>query len=316
MGSEPTPRAIPLVCLAKQAMACTFEIQFPEGSLDRAVAMKAFDRIDAVESQLTIYRAESELSFINREARLRPIRVETDLFELLVLCHQLWSETGGAFDVTAGPLVAAWGFQRREGRIPEAEQLVDALERVGMQHVRLDSRQRTIQFLRTGVQINFGGIGKGYALDRLADWLAEQGCDRVLLGAGNSSIRALGSIPGGEGWTIDLSSPFERGASAVRLVLRDRALSTSGSSEQFFEHDGRRYSHILDPRTGWPARGVAQVSVLAPNAALAEALSTAVFVLGLSWAEQYCQRNSEIAVILFEEGRRTPTIFGRTDDNP
>lgn len=291
-------------------MACTFELQFPEGALDRNVAMRAFDRIDAVECQLTVYRHESEISLINREAYQRAIVVESHLFELLVLCHQLWSQTGGAFDVTSGPLIAAWGFHRRRGQMPSPTQLADALATVGMQHVRLDIRERTIRYLRPGVQVNFGGIGKGYALDRLADWLIERRCGPVLLGAGNSSVRALGSLTDSEGWIVAISNPHLRGAAALRVMLRDRSLSTSGRSEQFFVHEGKRYSHILDPRTGWPAQGMEQVTVVASTAALAEALSTAIFVLGEEWAEQYCERNPDVGAIVFTPQRSHPKVFG------
>lgn len=314
---KPDPQTLdegtPLVCLTREAMACNFEIQFPQGSIDRKLVFACFDAIDDVERQLTLYRDDSEIARLNREARDKPIEVDSRLFDLLVDCRRLWSETGGAFDVTAGPLVKAWGFKRRQGRIPTDEEIAEARLAVGMQHVRLDPKAKTVQLSRPGMEINFGGVGKGYALDRVLERLQQAGCRSALVAAGGSSIRSLGSLPGGDGWVVDISSPLERGSAAVRISLRDRALSTSASTEQFFEHQGKRYGHILDPRTGRPAEGIRQATICAPMAARAEALSTAAFVLGLEWTADYCKRNPDVGAILFPEGETKPEVIGAVE---
>ena len=291
----------PIVCLSREAMACLFEIQFAEGSLDRRKALRAFDWIDAIERQLTVYRDDSEISQLNANGFEKPVVVEERLFDLIADCHRLWAETGGAFDVTAGPLVKAWGFKRREGRIPSEGEIEEAKEKVGMQHLRLDPVKRSVELRLPGMEINFGSIGKGYALDRVAEWLREQEATSVLLGAGQSSVLAIGSRPGEQGWPIDLRHPADSSRTLATLHLADQGLSTSGTAEQFFEHQGRRYGHILDPRSGSPVEGMLQVAVVAPTAARAEALSTAFFVLGVDWAKDYCRRNPEIGAMLVSE---------------
>lgn len=282
-------------------MACQFEVQFPEGGVRRDAALAAFDRIDAIERQLTVYQDDSDVLRIARDAVGTAVNVESRLFDLLVECHRLWAETGGAFDITAGPLIKAWGFKRRQGRVPSSEELAAAKKSVGLNHVRFNTKARTIELDRTGMEINFGSIGKGYALDRVAEDLKKSGATSFLLGAGQSSIRAGGDRPGDVGWPIDLGHPRDRGTKMGRVVLKNQGLSTSGTAEQYFEHEGRRYGHLLDPRSGWPVEGQRQVTVVAPTAARAEALSTAFYVLGRSWAEEYCKRSPDVGLLFIPD---------------
>lgn len=288
----------PIVCLSREAMACLFEIQFAEGSLDRKKAIRAFDWIDAIERQLTVYRSDSEISRLNAEGFENPIVIEDRLFNLLEDCHRLWAETGGAFDITAGPLIKAWGFKRREGRVPSPAELAESMKSVGMGHVKLDRSKRTAELRRRGMEVNFGGIGKGYALDRVAEWLTEQGANDFLLGAGQSSVLAHGSRPLERGWPVDIQHPADPSRMLAKVFLHNQGLSTSANTEQYFEEEGRRFGHILDPRNGWPVEGMIQVVVVATTAARAEALSTAFFVLGVEWGTDYCRRNPEVGAIL------------------
>lgn len=294
-------------------MACTFEIQFPRRTMEREFALTCLDEVDEVERRLTVYRDDSETSRINRDAFSAAVEVDPALFDLLAECRRFWAETGGAFDVTAGPLISVWGFKRRAGRAPAEDEIAEALLRVGMAHVQLDPRTRTVRTTRPGMEINFGAVGKGYALDRISDRMSARGIDAALLGAGGSSIRAIGSAPGTEGWPIDVSSPVERGSAVARLRLRNQATSTSGSSEQYFEHEGRRFGHILDPRTGWPAATLRQATVVAPTAMRAEAISTAAFVLGAEWMKEYCARNSDVGAVLFSADSNVPHVVGRVE---
>jgi len=288
----------PIICLSREAMACLFEIQFAEGALDRKTAIRAFDWIDSIERQLTIYRDDSKISRLNREGFEKPIPMEERLFALLEDCHRLWAETGGAFDITAGPLIRVWGFKRREGRVPSEAELSESMKNVGMQHLRLERTQRTAELRQPNMEINFGGIGKGYALDRVSEWLIEQGANDFLLGAGQSSVWAHGSRPGERGWPIDIQHPVDSARMLAKVHLKDQGLSTSATTEQYFEEEGRRFGHILDPRSGWPVEGMIQVVVVSSTAARAEALSTAFFVLGVDWATDYCRRNPEAGAIL------------------
>jgi thiamine biosynthesis lipoprotein len=165
---------------------------------------------------------------------------------------------------------------------------------VGFEKVELDPKARRVRFLASGVGLNFGGIGKGYALDLVAGLLRERGVGRALLSAGGSSVLAFG---GGAGFPVDITSPRRAGAIG-RLRLRDAGLGTSGAGEQYFEVDGRRYGHVIDPRTGWPAEGVLSASVVASSAAEADALSTAFLVAGPELAERYCAAHPNTLALL------------------
>src|SRR5438876_955540 len=169
LGLMPPASEISLLRCARLAMATVFEVLLPYGPADaQAAAEDALGLIDRLEAQLTVYRPASEVSRLNRLAAMAPVPVESGLFDLLTISARLSEETGGAFDITAGPLIKAWGFYRRQGRVPEPDELAEALGSVGMTHVELNSERRSVRFRRRGMEINLGSIGKGYALDRAA----------------------------------------------------------------------------------------------------------------------------------------------------
>jgi thiamine biosynthesis lipoprotein len=302
--------------LSRAAMACKFEITLPaELSHQLDAANAALDAIDALEDQLTIFRDTSELATINRDAAAGPVAVETQLFTLLQLCQTLHQQTEGAFDITSTPLSRVWGFLRRAGRLPTPDELISARALVGMDKVALGPKMKTVRFTQPGLSLNLGGIGKGYALDRVASDLYGAGVDTALLSAGASSLRALGAGPDGDGYRVGVRDPFDHKRRYGTITLRNNALGVSGAGEQFFECEGRRYGHIIDPRTGWPTEGRALVAVTAPSATLADALATAFFVGGRALAERYIQRHPDVGVVLLDmplPGRRPePIVLGR-----
>jgi thiamine biosynthesis lipoprotein len=186
--------------------------------------------------------------------------------------------------------------------VPDDEALRDALARVGSQHLLLDADAQTIRFARGGVEINLGSIGKGYAVDRAATILEARGVKDFLFHGGKSSVLARGSRipPAAEAnpWSVGVGHPLRPERRLGVLTLRNQAMGTSGTATQSFHHAGQRYGHILDPRTGWPAQGVLSVSVVADDAATADALSTALYVLGPEKAEAFCARHAEITAIM------------------
>jgi FAD:protein FMN transferase len=302
-------------------MGSTFEIRLgatTPGALP--LAEQALDLIDELEQQLTVYRDDSEVSGLNARAHLGPVEVETGLFELLERAVALAKETDGAYDVTTGALSEAWGFVRGPKRVPDSETLADARARTGWRHLTLDPEQRTIASDRAGVSVNLGSIGKGYAIDRAVDLIrAHWWPTSALVHGGRSSLYALGSPPGNFGgrWEIALRNPFDSETPLGLLRLRNRGLGTSGAAFQRFEANGRTYGHILDPRTGEPADGPASVTVLAPTAAEADALSTAFYLLGPEAAAEYVAKHSAIAAVfvLAATAERAPRIvtFGLSD---
>jgi thiamine biosynthesis lipoprotein len=301
-----------LVQFKRRAMACDFELylnagQYPDAS---EVTLSALDLIEQLEEQLSVFRATSEISEINRRAMSEHVPVEPRLFALLARAVEIGRDTAGAYDITAGPLVKAWGFYRRAGAIPEADALQRALDCVGSQALSLDEAAGTVFFQKPGLELNLGSIGKGYALDRAAELMAAAGIDDFLWHGGQSSVLARGNSAGSRqrGWTIGIRDPVRSDRRLAEINLRDRALSTSGSGVQFFRHRGKRYGHILDPRTGWPAEGMFSATVLAPSAAEADALSTAFYVMGVERALAYCQSHPGVGTLLVYPSARESKV--------
>jgi thiamine biosynthesis lipoprotein len=225
---------------------------------------------------------------MNREAASRPVRVTPELFALLSDCLEYSRMSDGAFDITVGPLMKVWGFYKEEGSLPQPKDIKEALKRVGYRHVHLDPGLRTVRFARPGMDLDPGGIGKGYAVDRMVRVLKQAGVRSALVSASGSSIYGLGAPPDApEGWPITISTPRDPSAVAAHVVLRNMSLSTSGSYEKFFWAEGRTYSHIVDPRTGYPAQGTSAVSVLAPRTIDSEAWTKPFFINGRAWASAH-----------------------------
>lgn len=302
-----------LLRFSRRAMATTFEVLLPFATPDAlSLAESALDEINRLEDQLTVFHDSSEISRINRLAFEQAVTVEDKLFGLLTLAGRLSAETAGAFDIATGALTKAWGFFRRQGRVASAEERADVRQRVGMQHVLLDAERRTIRFLRRGLEINLGSIGKGYALDRAAELLRHSSAvTSALLHGGHSSVYALGSMPGDRcGWPVGIRHPWQERRLAV-LRLCDRAVGTSAATFQHLEYNGRKLGHILDPRTGWPAEGLASATAIAPSAAEADALATAFFILGPDETRAYCQSHPGIGAFLLPAGADAePVILG------
>jgi thiamine biosynthesis lipoprotein len=268
---------------ARPLMGTEAEIFLYAGAEPRALELfeAAFAEMRRVEEALSTYRPTSELSRINREAGNYAVTTDPEVFGLIRDALAFSGRAGGAFDITVGPLVRAWGFFRGSGRRPSEEDLAEARRRTGWEKVSLDPSARRVRFLVQGMELDMGGMGKGWALDRAGTVLRGLGVTEALLSLGHSSFLALGAPPERAGWLITLPDPDAPERILSRVPLRDRALSTSGSRQKYFDLDGRRYGHIIDPRSGMPTtEGVIQVSVTGNTAVGCDMLSTALFVLG------------------------------------
>ena len=265
--------------VGREAMACRFELVFNAGEVADATALacEALDLVDEVENAFSVYRDTSDLSILNATAAGGWQPVSHEVFALLERARELHERTQGGFDVAAGALVRAWGFLARQGRTPTAE-------------------------ARPGLEINPGAIGKGWAVDRAIERLADRGVRSVLVHGGQSSVRARGvqgpDLPGRRGWRVGLRHPLRPGLRLATITLADRALGTSGSGTQFFIDRGRKLGHILDPRTGQPADQVISATVLAPDAASADALATALYVLGPAGLPVVAPPGGDVAAVL------------------
>jgi thiamine biosynthesis lipoprotein len=298
-----------LVRVHRQIMACRVEVVLPgEHASLLPLASAALNEGDRLEEVMTIFRDSSELSRVNRDAHLEPVKVSHDLWSVLDLARLVSDATEGAFDPAATPLSRCWGFIQRQGRLPSREQIEAARECCGMRLVDLDPATRSVGFKTRGVSLNLGAIGKGFALDRMAAFLAERGATDALLTAGASSILAQGGTR--TPWVVDVRSMVADRVLA-RLELVNAAVGTSGTGEQFFEAGGQRYGHVIDPRTGWPASGVLSASVVTRNAAEADALSTAFLIGGITLAERYCDQHADVlAIVTPDDEERVPVTVG------
>lgn len=301
-----------VVSLQRRAMACEFEVRMNIAAAgdnrQSAAALRALDLIDSLEAQLTVYRDSSEVMDINRRAATEWVDVESRMFGVLVLADQLCRETQGAFDLTAGPLSRAWGFDRRQGRLPTDDEIAAARTAVGWGNVELDTASNRLRFLQPGVEINLNSIGKGYALDRAGEQLIDDGVHDFLLHGGRSTLLAQGHRAGQLGWTARLRNPLRPQQSIAEFELQGQALSTSGSATQSFILRGQRYGHLIDPRTGWPADQMHSATVVAPTGALADALSTAFYVMGREQVAAYCDKHPEVKAVLVLPGAKAGEV--------
>lgn len=263
----------------------------------------AFEEIERLDRQLSHYSESSELTYINRNAARSEVIVEKELFELLRLSLDYSRTSGGAFDITVGPLMKAWGFFKGQGRLPTSDELKSAMAAVGYKHVRLDAQARTIRFDREGVELDLGGIAKGYAVDRAAEILRASGVSSALITSGTSSICAIGKPPNQSGWQVDVSDPFDRSRRVETMTLNDQSVSTSGCNEKTFELGGKTYCHIMDPRTGLPVDGVVSATVITPRGVDAEAFSKIVMVLGVEKTKELLKTRRDVRAILFHRLR-------------
>lgn len=273
----------------RPAMGSTFAVSVyaPDPSSAEAAIEVAFEEIERIEQLLSDYRPTSELSRVNRMAANDSVTVDPELFNLLERVRELSVETGGAFDPTVGALVDTWGFGTDSPSVPSEEAIRKALSVSGLQHVVLNAEHRTVQFDRDGVRIDPGAFGKGYAADRAAHVLEESGTSRALVNAGSSTFRALGPPPGEPGWIVRVGDDT--------LYAVHSGLSISGQNQRRFEACGVVFGHILDPRTGFPAVSGRLSVVVASDATRADALSTALYVLGPGHAAETFRNLGEVS---------------------
>ncbi len=286
-----------------EAMGCLFECFIPGDDAEAALAIgrEALDEVVRLDAQLSHYRADSDIGRLNRYAASEWVRVEPLLFRLLQRCSALTRETEGAFDISVGALLKAWDFHHGAGRIASEAEVSAALAQSRMHRVLLNPDEYLVHFDAPGLTLNLGAIGKGYAIDRAAETLRFYGPSQGVIDGGRSTILALGNAPSGEPWEFVIRDPRDRKTPIETVRLRDAALSTSGSYDQFVEADGVKYGHVLDPRTGYPVQGLLSVSVIASNATDADALSTALFVMGTDGALDFCRTRPDISAIILEE---------------
>lgn len=265
----------------------------------RAAVEDASQEARRLDHLLSNYIPASEWSQVNRQASKQPVRISTELFQLLAACIGYSRESDGAFDITVGPLMKVWGFYKGSGHLPHRAEIRGAMGQVGYQNIVLDSKTSTVRFAKEGIEMDPGGIGKGYAVDKMVAILKEDGITSALVSASGSSIYGLGTPPNQSGWPIKIRDPKDASKSVAEVMLHDNSMSTSGNYEKFFYAEGRMYSHIMDPRTGYPSEGMLAVSVVAPRTIDSEAWCKPYYIRGRAWAAQH--KKPEFKVFLCED---------------
>lgn len=292
-----------VVTLAREAMRTRFEIVLEGQGADpadlRAAGEEALEEIERVEQWLSAYRTDAVFYAINTRAAVESVPVSPTILALLYRARELSDRTEGAFDLTVGPLLRVWGLGggTAGGRIPTEAEIESAREIVGMARVvALDGDAGTVAFNRTGVRLDPGAIGKGYALERAADLLRDAGIRRALLHGGTSTVCAIGS-----GWRVALQHPTRADAHLAVVTLNDTALSVSAVHGKIFHAQGRTFGHVIDPRDGRPVDNTLLAAVVAPSAADTDALSTALLVLGVAGIPLLTERFPDVAGYLVAE---------------
>lgn len=252
-----------------------------------AAVTESLEEARRLDSLLSNYKAASEWSKVNREAGRTPVAVSKELFQLLEACLQYSRESEGTFDISVGPLMRRWGFFKGSGRYPHRSEIRTAMAAVGYQNIILDRRTQTVRFRNPLTEMDPGGIGKGYAVDRMVAILRESGITSAFITAAGSSMYGLGTPPREAGWKVVIRHPADRERNVAEVLLKDEAMATSGSLEKYFMAGGNIYSHIMDPRSGYPAQGTLSVSLIGPKAIDTEAWAKPFYILGRDWAARH-----------------------------
>ncbi len=283
----------------------------PDEASAKKAARAAFERVAELNRIMSDYLADSELMRLCKKAGGPPVAVSTELCDILHKAEKFSAMTDGAFDVTVSPVVRLWRHARRTGQLPDPEALKKALALVDYRKIRLDPNGRTVQLLLAGMLLDLGSIAKGYAADAALAVLRQHGITRALVAAGGDI--AVGDAPAdAPAWKIGIAPLKNPDAPPERyLRLVNASVSTAGDAEQFVEIDGKRYSHIIDPKTGVGLIGRRSVTVVAPNATTSDALDTAIAVMGQARGLEFAERHGLAALLTFETERGVETTMSK-----
>ena len=286
---------------ARRTLMGTFFViqvsQVDEATAHRAMNA-ALDEVERVEALISEWRESSEISEVIRAAGGDPVVVGPELLDVLIAAQQASRQTRGAFDVSFAACGSLWDFERRT--IPATDALAQCLERVDYRQIELDVNRSTVRLRQKGMRIGTGGVGKGYGVDRAAELLEAEGIKNYIVDGGGD-IRLRGQRAAGEPWRTGIAAPRARGELYATMVVGEGAVVSSGDYERFFEVDGVRYHHILNPQTGSPAGASMAVTVIAPTATQADALSTGFFVLGAQRALELVNTMPNVEALIFDK---------------
>lgn len=259
----------------------------------------AISEIQRIESLISSWDQNSQTSEINRNAGIKPVQVDKELFDLISRAISISKITDGAFDISYASMDKVWFFDGSMTQMPSKEQIAGSIAKVGFQNIVLNPDNLTVFLKVPGMKIGFGAIGKGYSADKAKALLMSQGVVGGIINA-SGDMNTWGTQPNGDEWKIAITNPFDKKKSFGLFPLNKGAVVTSGNYEKFVEFNGERYSHIINPKTGYPAKGLVSVTVFAPKAELADALATSVFVMGVQAGLNMIEQMPKIECIIVD----------------
>ena len=260
----------------------------------------AVEEINRIENLISSWKTTSETSKINQAAGITPVKVSKELFELIDRSLKISKLTDGAFDISYASMDKIWKFDGSMTTFPPEEQIKNSISKVGYEHVLLNPENSSVFLKLKGMKIGFGAIGKGYAADQAKSLLQDMGIAAGIINA-SGDINSWGTKPDGANWQVAITNPLKKDSSYGTFPIYNQAVVTSGNYEKFVKFNGKQYSHIIDPRTGYPSSGILSVTIFAPKAELADALATAVFVLGADIGLDRINQLMQVECILVKE---------------
>ncbi|MCB0674629.1 MAG: FAD:protein FMN transferase [Saprospiraceae bacterium] len=260
----------------------------------------AVQEISRIEKLISSWDPASETSRINRNAGIEPVRVDKELFDLIKRSLAISRLTDGAFDITYASMDKIWKFDGSMTEMPTVEAIRNSVSRVGFGKIVLDESNFTVFLPEAGMKIGFGAIGKGYAADKAKKMLMDYGVQAGIINA-SGDMNTWGKQPNDEDWKVAITNPMDKGKAFGLVPVRQGAVVTSGDYEKYVEFNGIRYTHIIDPKTGYPAHGVISSTVFAPSAELADALATSLFVMGVDVGIARINQLPNVECILIDE---------------
>jgi FAD:protein FMN transferase len=278
--------------------------EFSAVSCSEAEAMKHIDigisEIRRIEGILTTYDESSQTNRINKMAGINPVPVDDEVYQLIERSIRISALTQGAFDITFGSIdKRIWNFDNTMTSLPDADQIKRSIRLINFRNVILDDKNQTVFLKEAGMRIGFGGIGKGYAADQARKVMQDAGCQSGIVNA-SGDLTVWGSQPNGDKWTIGIADPT-RNLPFASLKLQDGAVATSGDYEKFITIQGKRYSHTINPKTGYPVTGIKSATVITRYAEMADAMATPLMVMGVKTGLNLVNQMNDIGCIIIDE---------------
>lgn len=260
----------------------------------------AIFEITRIEKLISSWDLNSETSLINKHSGIKPIKVDKELFDLIERSIAISTLTNGAFDISYASMDRIWNYDGSMRKMPSDEEISISIKKVGYQNISIDKEAQTVFLKLKGMKIGFGAIGKGYAADKAKALLIEKGVKAGIINA-SGDLNAWGKQADGSDWMVAITNPLNKNKVFSWLPINDSAIVTSGNYEKFISFDGIRYSHIIDPRTGYPSTGIISTSIMTSNAELADAISTSVFVMGVETGLDFINQLKGVDCIIIDE---------------